>query len=128
MQLNKCRYLLVVFCVVTWARYPAFAQYQVYWGDMHGHTSHSDGKGTLDDYFVHARDVSRLDFVIVTDHDFGNGKPTWSMPKETWTLTQNKADAYTVNGEFVAIAGYEWTSAPKYWTDVEKGAPSKRLS
>jgi len=127
MPLNSRRCLLVVFCVVAWAKCPALAQYQVYWGDVHGHTSHSDGKGSLDDYFVHARDVSKLDFVIVTDHDFGNGKPTWRLPKETWRLTQIKADEYTVNGQFVAIAGYEWTSQPKYWTDVKKGTPSERL-
>jgi hypothetical protein len=85
---------------------PASAQYHVFWGDVHGHTSHSDGKGSLDDYFTYARDVSKLDFVIVTDHDFGNVAP-WRMPKDTWTFTQNMADKYTVDGSFVAIAGYE---------------------
>lgn len=127
MQLNRCRNLLVVFCLAVWISGPAPAQYQVYWGDVHGHTSHSDGEGSLDDFFVHAQDVSKLDFAIVTDHDFGNGKPSWRMPQETWTLTQDKADQYTVNGEFVAIAGYEWTSAPKYWTDVEDDTVSERL-
>jgi len=127
MQSNKSTFLLAIFHIVVWSHCPAYGQYEVYWGDVHGHTSHSDGKGSLDDYFVYARDVSKLDFVIVTDHDFGNGKPTWWMPKETWTLTQNKADEYTVNGKFVAIAGYEWTSAPKYWTDVGKGKVSERL-
>jgi hypothetical protein len=106
---------------------PAFAQYQVFWGDVHGHTSHSDGKGSLDDYFTYARDVAKLDFVMVTDHDFGNGKPTWWMPKETWTLTQCKADEYTVDGKFIAIAGYEWTSQAKYWTDVGPSEVSERL-
>ncbi|MCX7424025.1 MAG: CehA/McbA family metallohydrolase [Planctomycetia bacterium] len=105
---------------------PASAQYHVFWGDVHGHTSHSDGKGSLDDYFTYARDVSKLDFVIVTDHDFGNVAP-WRMPKDTWTLTQNMADKYTVDGSFVAIAGYEWTSQPKYWTEVGKDAASERL-
>ncbi len=97
---------------------PAQAQYHMYWGDMHGHTSHSDGKGSLDDYFVHAREVAKLNFVVVSDHDFGNAAP-WHMPKETWTLTQDKAEQYTANGKFVAIAGYEWTSQPKYWTPEE---------
>ncbi|MBM4091651.1 MAG: hypothetical protein FJ276_19820 [Planctomycetes bacterium] len=106
---------------------PASAQYQVFWGDVHGHTSHSDGKGSLDDYFTYARDVSNLDFAIVTDHDFGNGNPTWHMPKDTWALTQDKADEYTVDGKFIAIAGYEWTSQAKYWTDVGPNEPSERL-
>ena len=113
-------FLLAVFWAVTVAVVvrPAHGQYSLYWGDVHGHTSISDGKGSLDDYFTHARDVAKLDFVVVTDHDFGNAAP-WKMPKETWTLTQDKADQYTVNGKFVAIAGYEWTSQPKYWTPEE---------
>ncbi len=94
-------------------------EYHVYWGDVHGHTGLSDGKGSVDDYFQYARDVSQLDFVIVTDHDFGNAAP-WRMPKKDWTLTQDGADRYTVNGRFVAIAGYEWTSQPKYWTAEEQ--------
>jgi len=115
------------FFVVAVAHRPVSAQYQIYWGDVHGHTSHSDGQGSLDDYFAYARDVAKLDFVIVTDHDFGNGTPTWRMPRETWTLTQDKADQYTVDGKFVALAGYEWTSQPKYWTEVGDGTPSEQL-
>jgi hypothetical protein len=97
---------------------PALGQYRLYWGDMHGHTGISDGKGSLDDYFTYARDVAKLDFVVVSDHDFGNAAP-WKMPKQQWQLTQEKADQYTVGGKFVAIAGYEWTSQPKYWTAEE---------
>ena len=104
----------------------AAAQYHVYWGDVHGHTALSDGKGSLDEYFAYARDVAKLDFVIVTDHDFGSAAP-WRLPREAWQTTQAKADEFTVNGKFVGIAGYEWTSQPKYWTDVEEGTPSERL-
>jgi len=103
--------VLVMACAAT-------TRYDVYWGDMHGHTSISDGKGSLDDYFTYARGAADLDFVVVSDHDFGNSFP-WQMPRETWKLTQEKADEYTVNGRFVAIAGYEWTSASKYWTPEE---------
>ena len=110
--------LLMTLCVVVSTGRPARAEHHVYWGDVHGHTNISDGKGSLDDYFTHARDAAKLDFVIVPDHDFGNAAP-WHMPKEKWTLTQDKADEYTVSGRFVAIAGYEWTSQPKYWTPEE---------
>lgn len=115
---------VVLFALLTVR--PACAQYRIFWGDVHGHTSHSDGKGSLDDYFRYARDTSKLDFVIVTDHDFGNGPP-WRMSQAVWAETQAKADAYTVGGRFIAIAGYEWTSQPKYWTEVEDGSPSERL-
>ena len=125
--MNRYRDFLILCCLVAWAGRPVQGQYQLYWGDVHGHTAHSDGKGSLDDFFEHARDVSELDFVIVTDHDFGNGTPTWHMPQATWTLTQDKADQYTVNGKFVALAGYEWTSQPKYWMEVAEDITSECL-
>jgi hypothetical protein len=113
------RSMLLVLCLpVLAAPRASLAQYKIYWGEVHGHTNISDGKGTLDDYFTHARDVARLDFALVTDHDFGNGG-IWRMPKANWALTQEKVDEYTVKGKFVAIAGYEWTSQPKYWTPEE---------
>jgi hypothetical protein len=115
--MNLARHVLWIVALLATNR-STFAQHHIYWGDMHGHTAISDGKGSLDDYFIYARDAARLDFVVVSDHDFGNAAP-WRMPKETWTLTQDKADQYTVNGKFVAIAGYEWTSQPKYWTPEE---------
>ena len=89
-MLNRRLTLLLFLLVVLFAA-PAQAQFHIYWGDMHGHTVISDGKGNLDDYFTHARDNAKLDFVVVSDHDFGNAAP-WKMPHETWTLTQDKAD------------------------------------
>ena len=64
---------------------PVSAQYNIYWGDVHGHTAHSDGKGSVDDYFTYARDTSHTDFVIISDHDFGNAEP-WRLSRETWQL------------------------------------------
>lgn len=117
---------IIVLAVVLVCRL-AFAQYHIYWGDVHGHTNISGcGKGSIDEYLIYARDVSKLDFVMVTDHDFGNGTPSWHMPKETWGIIQNKVDDYTVNGKFIAIAGYEWTSQPKYWSEFKDG-PSESL-
>jgi len=104
---------------------PAGAQYHLYWGDVCGHTGLSDGKGTVEDYLTHARDVAKLDFVIVTDHDFGSAAP-WRMPEEAWQRTQDAVDVFTVPGKFVAIAGYEWTSQPKYWSEVGPGEPPSR--
>lgn len=120
------RALLLGFCALVVIGCSTPDEYHVYWGDVHGHTSISDGKGSLDDYFTHARDVAKLDFAIVTDHDFGNAHPWW-MPKEAWKLTQDKANEHTAPGKFVAIAGYEWTSQTKYWTEVGGNEISERL-
>ncbi|MHB0961090.1 MAG: CehA/McbA family metallohydrolase [Pirellulaceae bacterium] len=116
-MLNR-KFTFLLFSLAVLFAVPAQAQYRIYWGDMHGHTAISDGKGSLDDYFTHARDVAKLDFVVVSDHDFGNAAP-WKMPQETWTLTQDKVDQYTENAKFIAVAGYEWTSQSKYWTPEE---------
>jgi hypothetical protein len=41
----------------------------IYFGDLHGHTSLSDGLGSGDGYFQHARNVSFCDLVSLTDHN-----------------------------------------------------------
>ncbi len=102
------------------------AAYHLYWGDVHGHTAYSDGRGSVEEYFTHARDAAGLDFVIVTDHDFGTA-PTWLLSDEAWRHTLAAADAFTRDGGFVAIAGYEWTSAPGSWAGPEGGLESVRF-
>jgi hypothetical protein len=102
------------------------ARYRLCWGEAHGHTAQSDGQGTVADYFTYARQAARLDFAMVTDHDFGHGPP-WRLAPEAWAQTQQTADALTADGRFVAIAGYEWTSQAKYWTDYQGETPSERL-
>ncbi len=103
---------------------PSGEERHVYWGDVHGHTGYSDGKGTVAEYFHYARDRAKLDFVMVTDHDFGHQAP-WRMPKENWQALQAQARESTVNGTFVAVAGFEWTSQPKYWSGFTNGASEK---
>lgn len=60
--------------------------------------------------------------MAVTDHDFGNGPPR-RLPDADW---QRIADAATRDGAFVAFAGFEWTSQPKYWTGHEGGEWARR--
>ena len=84
----------------------------LYWGDIHGHTELSDGRGSLDDYFGFARDEAKLDFCAVTDHDHGGvGRPClWEEGK--WELTQRKVVEYHHEGKFVTILAYERDSYP----------------
>lgn len=95
--------------------------YHIYWGDVHGHTALSDGEGTPDAYFAHARDQAQLDFVILTDHDFGSGSP-WRLGIDAWESIQSAAARATQPGHFVAIPGYEWTSQTRYWTGAGEGS------
>ena len=116
----------VVLCVALVIVGPGCATYRVYWGDVHGHTELSDGQGSPEAYLQYARDVARLDFVIPTDHDFGHGPP-WRLSRDDWHHLQTAAERFTVDGRFVAIAGYEWTSQPKYWQEYVGGESSEGL-
>jgi len=77
--------------------------YKLYWGDIHGHSNLSDGRGTVDEYYTYARDIARLDFSALTDHDN-------SLSDSQWKLFREKAAAYNKAGFFVTFSAYEWTS------------------
>ena len=87
---------------------PAMAdEYSIYFGNLHAHTSYSDGKLTPYEADVYARDVAKLDFQAITDHE------ERMMPEshpDTWTKEKEQADQVNEDGKFVAIAGYEWGS------------------
>lgn len=77
--------------------------FQVYYGNLHSHTGDSDGEGSPADAFLYARDSAGLDFLAVTDHVEQVDIFEW------WALT-SAANSATINGVFVALAGYEWGS------------------
>ena len=82
---------------------------RVYWGDIHGHTSLSDGTGDPRDYYRYARDGAGLDVAAITDHAALGFRP---LKGESWRLIRDAAEAFMEPGRFVTILGYEWTS----WT------------
>ncbi len=73
----------------------------VYHGDLHNHTSYSDGSLTPYDAFTRAV-AAGLDFLAVTDHSYAIDDAEWAD-----TLTQ--ANAFTRDGAFVALRGFEYT-------------------
>jgi len=95
-------------------RLPEPPGYHVYFGELHGHTSLSDGGVTIDDYFTRLRDCAELDFGALSDHDHGGvGKPElWDGGK--WELTREKVREYYEPGKFTTILAYERDSYPYY--------------
>lgn len=85
-------------------------------GEMHGHTNLSDGTPDIDTYFSNIRDIAKLDFAVLTDHDHGGvGKPTlWEGSPSKWDLIRQKAAEYRVEGKFSTLLGYERDSYPFY--------------
>jgi hypothetical protein len=82
---------------------------KIFWGDLHGHTSFSDGTGSVEDYFLYARDVSALDVAAVTDHDHW-GVLQLDRNPEMWEQTRAEVRRFHAPGRFIPLLGYEWTS------------------
>lgn len=105
------------------------AQSNVFFGNLHSHTSYSDGSGTPEEAFVHARDVAGLDFLAITEHSHkaaeGSGEkdPPGALvhiARNAALYTGPQADgliptAARINtqGGFVALYGQEFSSISK---------------
>ncbi len=93
---------------------PAPNPYHAYIGEMHGHTNLSDGSPDIDTYFKNLRDLARVDFAAISDHDHGGvGKPElWVGSPSKWDLTREKVKEYYEPGKFTTILAYERDSYP----------------
>ena len=80
--------------------------FQLYWGDIHSHSSYSfdaDPEAlTPAQSLEYARYTAGLDFVALTDHAEG-------LVKSKWDDIVNQCDEANDEGYFVAFAGFEWT-------------------
>lgn len=93
------------------ARFP----YKVFWGEIHTHTSFSDGKRTPEEQVAIAR--THLDFWAVADHavvitaaqDAAGTKPESTMKRvrQYWSRTQRVMAKHNEPGKFVTFLAYE---------------------
>ena len=72
-------------------------------GELHAHTSESDGKGTVQQAYEYARDVAKLDFFAVTDHSNS------ITPTEYANIHIATADKLNDPGKYVTLYGFEQT-------------------
>lgn len=82
--------------------------YELYFGDLHSHTSFSDGKATPDVAWDFARNTAGVDFWSITDHLEQIDSAGDAKDKNEWDFMWNTSREKTVPGKFVAIAGFEW--------------------
>jgi len=75
--------------------------YQVYYANLHAHTSFSDGIGTPQEAYAYARDVAEIDVLALTEH-------THMMTTPEFNLLLQIAAEYTENGVFVALGAQEF--------------------
>jgi hypothetical protein len=97
----------------------------VYFGNLHSHTAYSDGTGTPQQAYDHARTVAGLDFLAITEHNHRNAGSTGNDPQNLnlaldhslYNGAQNASliqTAARVNkqaaGKFVALYGQEYST------------------
>ncbi|HID07658.1 MAG TPA: DUF3604 domain-containing protein, partial [Armatimonadetes bacterium] len=83
--------------------------WRVFYGDIHGHNEHCDGRGTIDEYYQWGRDVRFLDFCALTNHVEGAKR---LQVDDFWHIDVAKAAEYNAPGRFVTFVAFEWGS----WT------------
>lgn len=93
--------------------------FNVYFGNLHAHTTLSDGSGTPAEAFRHARNVGRLDFMAVTEHNHSEAENPKEDPAfgagiaSDHSLYRELVDAATRanrEDEFVALHGQEFST------------------
>ncbi|NQT14992.1 MAG: DUF3604 domain-containing protein, partial [Planctomycetes bacterium] len=72
------------------------------WGDLHGHTLFSDGRGTVEEYYDFARRFAALDFCAVSDHAF-------EVVNAMWEHSKAVTNRLNEPGRFVTINAFEWS-------------------
>lgn len=91
----------------------------VYFGDIHGKTILSDGLGSPDEYYEHARDVALCDFAAITDHNYAEasrieGPFELSMSDEAFSMIQDATERFNEPGRFVTLQGFEQNKLEGY--------------
>lgn len=81
-----------------------------YVGEVHAHTSHSDGTGLPEDAVKYARDVGKVDFFSVTEHSHYLNRKKYASQLAT-------ANKYDEPGKFACLYGWEmtWNNKTGYW-------------
>lgn len=98
-----------------------FQQERVFFGNLHSHTSFSDGSGTPEDAYRFARDDSnaRLDFLALTEHNHAEalGPDNKGIGADATLYKGPRSDALilvarrmTEDGRFVALYGQEFST------------------
>ena len=116
----------------AWSFTVGKAGYQLYFGQLHSHTTYSDGSGSLEtalDYIASLPESANVDFVAFTDHsnyfdttsaanpaDALNDKSLMTdASRALWeTYKGTVADFNANHNDLIAIAGYEmtWSGGP----------------
>ena len=102
--------------ITLYATSPSIGGYNVYYGHLHNHTNYSDGSGTPAEAYNYAKNVAKLDFFGISDHD------TY-LDSLKWANTKMQADAFNQDGAFSTFYGFEWSYYGTYGHVTVVGTP-----
>lgn len=74
----------------------------ILWGDIHGHTLLSDGRGTVKEFYDFCGQIAALDICAITDH-------AYMLTDKEWNEIQQAADRYYEPGKMVTLSAFEWS-------------------
>src|SRR5262245_42168164 len=102
---------------------PAGVTYNLYFGNLHSHSSYSDGTGTPAEAYQYAHSTGGLDFLALTEHNHAQAEQGASPDRQDGLLIGKDhtlydkviqaADQANVDGSFVALYGQEFSSISK---------------
>ncbi len=97
--------LIIALCMIP-AVNAAEPGFNFYFGNLHAHTSYSDGMGTPSDAYSQVSTQGDMDFFSLTEHGYYFQEIT---NIHLWYKSIEEADLFYKEGEFVSLVGYEWT-------------------
>ncbi len=116
-----CAAVLLVSFAITSAEEDPYSAYQELHGDLHVHSSTGsfDAKScqgackvfSVTEQLSEAR-AAGLDYVAITEHDLDPNDPSRKMTKNEWEQVLTAVSRASTE-EFIAVAGYEWTSSQR---------------
>lgn len=78
-----------------------------FWGDIHFHTAHSDGVGTVEEAYLRCRDRYGDDFACLTDHDAFLGR---RVTETVWrSMVELSQSFHRPQEGFATLIGIEYT-------------------
>jgi PKD repeat protein len=84
----------------------AGVEYNIYFGDLHNHSTLSDGSSSETEAYAYARDVAKMDFFSLSDHA---ENMSWNWP---WSNNYDKlvtaANQFNAPGTFATLYGFEY--------------------
>ncbi len=93
-------------------------RHQLYWGDLHVHTTlTADAEGEVDELMHFARDKAKIDVVVMQENDAAswlnhNNQGAYRgqvLTDSEYAMSVYFSRRYTEPGRFVALAGWEWS-------------------